>query len=102
MTVSELLNEVEARGITLVVDRGNLRCRGEESSLTPELIEELRERKTEIISLMKCGQCGTVLSGQINKFWRVLLDSGVTYLCRGECVFKAYPWKMEVRHDNGY
>ena len=100
MTVSELLNEVQARGITLVVDSGSLRCWGEESALTPELIKELREHKAEIISLMKCGQCGTLLSGPLSSWWRVLLDSGPIYLCSVSCVFEAYPWRLEVSHDH--
>ena len=99
MTVSDLLSEVQARDVTIVVDSGNLRCQGEESSLTPALIEELREHKAEIISLMKCGQCGTPLAGPVGEWWRVLLDAGPIYLCSASCVFKPWPWR-EVGHDH--
>jgi hypothetical protein len=75
MTITELLNEVEARGITLLVDESRLHYQGNKSALRPEIINALKERKTEILALMTCGQCGTLLSGPINKFWRVLLST---------------------------
>ena len=95
MTASDLLSEVEAKGIILTVDGGNLHYQGSKSALTPELIAELRAHKARIISLMKCGQCGTLLSRPLNSCWRALLDSGPTYLCSASCVFKAWPWRME-------
>jgi hypothetical protein len=99
MTTAELLNDLQARGITLVVD-GNLRCQGKKSALTSELLEALREHKAEILSLMKCGWCGTPLGGPVNQWWRVLLDAGPVYLCSASCVFKAWPWRMEVGSGN--
>jgi hypothetical protein len=100
MTINELLNEVQAKGIILTVDDGSLHYQGNKSVLTPELIGELRVNKVEIISLMKCGQCGTLLSGPLNKWWRVLLDAGPVYLCSASCVFEAWPWRMEVAHGD--
>jgi hypothetical protein len=93
MTTTELLDEVQARGITLLVDSGNLRCQGEESSLSLELIKGLRERKAEILSLMQCGWCKVPLAGPVNSWWRVLLDSGPIYLCSASCVHQAWPWR---------
>jgi hypothetical protein len=103
MTVPELLDEVEARDIILVVDSDNLRCQGEESALTAELIGALREHKAEIISLMQCGWCGTLLSGPLNEWWRVLDNGQCTYLCSASCVFEAWPWRMDGGgHDHGH
>ena len=100
MTANELLSEVEAKGIILTVDGGSLHYQGSKSALTPELIAELQAHKARIISLMKCGQCGALLSGLLNGWWRVLLDSGPIYLCSASCVFKAWPWRREVADDN--
>jgi hypothetical protein len=100
MTAIELLELVESRGVNLAVEGAELYCEGEVSVLTPELIEELRGHKSEILFLMRCGQCETPLAGPLNKFWRVLLDTGLVYLCSTSCVFKAWPWRMEVADDN--
>jgi hypothetical protein len=100
--VTELLNQVHAKGIILTVDGDKLHYKGNKSALAPELIEELREHKAEIIALMKCGQCGSLLVGPISSYWRVLLDPVPVYLCSAECVFKAWPWGMEVTNDNRY
>jgi hypothetical protein len=100
MTTTELLSELELQGITLAVIDGNLRCEGVGSALSEDLVAELREHKAEIISLMKCGQCGTPLSGPLDQFWRALLDAGPVHLCSAECVFEAWPWRMEVVSDN--
>jgi hypothetical protein len=89
MTAVELLRELELQGVTLLADGSNLRCEGNGPPLSPKLIKELRERKAEILSLMKCGQCGTLLAGQINRFRRVLLDTGPVYLCSVTCVHQA-------------
>jgi hypothetical protein len=94
MTAVELLRELELQGVALLVAGSDLRCEGDGPPLSPQLIKELRERKAEILSLMKCGQCGALLSGQTNNFWRVLLDTGPVYLCSVACVFKAWPWRM--------
>jgi hypothetical protein len=94
MTAVDLLNEVQARGITLVVGGGNLRCQGENAALTPELITELRDYKAEILSLLICGQCRSPLTGPVNKLWRVLNGGEATYLCSAQCAFEAYPWRL--------
>jgi hypothetical protein len=95
--VAELLNQVQAKGIILTVDGDKLYYQGNESALTPDLIEELREHKTEIISLMKCGQCGALLPGLLNKWWRILDNGQCIYLCSSSCVFEAYPWRLEAK-----
>ena len=100
MTATELLGELELQGITLAVADGNLRCEGIGSVLSEDLVAELRERKAELLSLMKCGQCWTPLSGPLNKFWRVLLGSGPVYLCSASCAFQAWPWLMGVADGN--
>jgi hypothetical protein len=95
MTANELLSEVEAKGIILAVDGGSLHYQGSKSALTPDLIAELQAHKARIISLMKCGQRGILLSGPLNSWWRVLLGPGPIYLCSAPCVFKVWPWRME-------
>jgi hypothetical protein len=100
MRATQVLDEVQAKGVTLVVDGNNLRCKGSKAVVTPQLIAELREHKSEILSLAKCGRCRAPLAGPVNKFWRVLNDGQSTYLCSAECVFGAYPWRLEVAHDN--
>jgi|SRR5919106_3403971 hypothetical protein len=94
MTATEVLDEVHAKGVALVVDGNNIRCKGDKAAVTPELTAVLKEHKSEILSLMKCGRCHAPLSGTINKLWRVLDGSKPIYLCSAECVFSAYPWKL--------
>jgi tubulysin polyketide synthase-like protein len=100
MTAAELLSALASQGITLAVADGNLRCEGVGSDLSEDLVAELRERKAELLSLMTCGQCGIPLVGPIISYWRVLLETGPIYLCSVECVFKAWPWRMEVVDGN--
>ena len=100
MTATELLGEAQTKDIIIMVAGDNIRCQGPESSLTPELIEGLRKHKAEILCMMTCGKCGTPLRGPMHKLWRVLYEGGVVYLCSSVCVHQAYPWKMEVSHDN--
>jgi TubC N-terminal docking domain len=90
-----LLDEVQAKGIVLAVHDSAIHYQGPESALTPALIGRLKEHKAEIISLMKCGQCGTLLSGPLNKWWRILDNGRCTYLCSASCVFEAWPWRMD-------
>src|SRR3954470_12096669 len=54
MVVAEVLSAVRERGVTLVVNEGNLRLRPA-CALTPELISELREHKTEILETLSEG-----------------------------------------------
>jgi hypothetical protein len=51
MVVAEVLSAVEQRGVTLVVNKGNLRLRPA-SALTSELVEELRQHKAEILEAL--------------------------------------------------
>jgi hypothetical protein len=48
MVAAEVISAVKRRGVSLTVDGGNLELRPA-SALTPELISELREHKTEIL-----------------------------------------------------
>jgi hypothetical protein len=100
MTVSQLLSALEVRGVSLVRDEDRLVCVGTGPPLPADLLEELRCHKNEVLSLLKCGRCGTPLAGPVNKWWRVLLDSGPIYLCSASCVHQAWPWRMEVGHDH--
>jgi TubC N-terminal docking domain len=52
MTPAELVADLNSRGITLTVNGDKLKCRGREAALTPELLETLREHKSEIMLLL--------------------------------------------------
>jgi hypothetical protein len=56
MTPAELVVDLNSRGITVAVNGDKLKCKGKESALIPELLETLRERKAELIALLK-GMC---------------------------------------------
>ena len=54
MNVRDLLNEVAERGITLTCGRTEDRLKAKPTtSLTPELITEIKEHKAEIIEIMR-------------------------------------------------
>ena len=55
MKAEELLAEVEALGVVVSVDHEHLRLRPK-SRLTPELIEDLRAHKTELLGLVELRQ----------------------------------------------
>jgi hypothetical protein len=101
MTLSEVLVELECRGISLVRDGDRLRVEGKGAALPPELVQELQEHQGELLeSLARCGWCKEPLAGPVNQWWRVLHEGGISYLCSAPCVLKAYPWGMEGSHDN--
>ena len=100
MTVSQLLSALEVRGVSLIRDEDRLVCTGNGPPLPADLLEELRCHKNGILSLLKCGQCGTPLAGPVNKWWRILDNDRTICLCSASCVLKAYPWRLEVGHDH--
>lgn len=51
MTAEELLNEVKALGVAVTLDRHELVLRPK-SRLTPEIVEELRAHKAELLDLL--------------------------------------------------
>jgi TubC N-terminal docking domain len=53
MDPAEILAELSSRGISLVVNGDKLKCKGKKSSLTPDLLETLRERKAELVPLLE-------------------------------------------------
>jgi hypothetical protein len=52
MDATEILAELSSRGISLVVNGNNVRCKGKQSVLTPELLETVRQHKHEILLLL--------------------------------------------------
>jgi hypothetical protein len=52
MSLSELLAELEARGVRPILTRGKLRLRGPGDRLTPELIERVRRYRTELLGYL--------------------------------------------------
>jgi hypothetical protein len=100
MTVSELLTELQSRGVSLVRDGDQVRCEGKGAPLLPELLQELQDHRAELLeSLARCGWCKAPLTGPVGDYWRVVHDAWVSYLCSASCVFEAYPWRLEVGHD---
>jgi TubC N-terminal docking domain len=65
LTTLEMLRELEARGIRLVVRGDLLSLRGPENLLRQELTERLREHKPAILEAIRhqpaCCECGALL-----------------------------------------
>ena len=65
MTAFELLREIEARGIRVLVRGDRLSLRGPESLLTQELTERLRQNKPAILEASRrcptCVECGAAI-----------------------------------------
>ena len=53
MNAEALLTDLEARGATLAINGDQLRLEAPEESVTPELIDELRARKAELLQLLE-------------------------------------------------
>jgi hypothetical protein len=101
MTLSELLTELQCRGISLVQAGDKVRCEGKGAPLPQELLQELQKHQAELLeSLARCGWCKAPLPGPVGDHWRVVHDAGVSYLCSASCVFKAWPWRMGVADGN--
>jgi TubC N-terminal docking domain len=101
MNLSELLAELQCRGVSLVRDDNEVRCEGRGSPLPPELLQELQDHRAELLeSLAQCGWYKAPLAGPASDYWRVVHDAGVSYLCSASCALKAWPWRMEVGDDN--
>ena len=93
MTLSDLLAELDAWGVSLVRDGDQLRCEGK-GEFPPGLLQELKAHRAELLeSLSRCGWCKGPLP-PARDCWRVLHDAGVSYLCSATCAFKAWPWKV--------
>ena len=60
MTATEILGELERRGVSLEMAGDKLRFRPKEA-LTPDLIEALRQRKDEILAALQAKQPATGL-----------------------------------------
>lgn len=51
--LGEFLAELQRRGVTLSEDNGSLRYSAPKGAITPELREQLRTRKEEILALLR-------------------------------------------------
>lgn len=67
MNVPELIGRLRDRGVALVFDGGDLRCRGPGEVLTPEVLDALRTHKAAILKALArecegtpgpCQRCG--------------------------------------------
>jgi amino acid adenylation domain-containing protein/non-ribosomal peptide synthase protein (TIGR01720 family) len=54
-TANALLDEIHNRGVTLWREGDRIRYRGPKGALTPDLVERLRARRQEIVSLLEAG-----------------------------------------------
>ncbi|MEW6457620.1 MAG: hypothetical protein AB1441_00900 [Bacillota bacterium] len=55
MNVNELIWELQRRGITLEPAGDKLRWRGPKGAMTPELLDQLRDHKAEVLGLLQQG-----------------------------------------------
>jgi tubulysin polyketide synthase-like protein len=62
MTISDILNELEKRGIDIELAGENIRLHGSEDDLDESLVESIRTLKTEIITFLS-SEAGTDLKG---------------------------------------
>lgn len=90
MNAAELLKEVTVRGVCLFPKGDVLRLRPR-SALTPELVAELREQKTELLALLT-GQreprVAETLSGQVAGEQASQLAADVVALPLAETAFR--------------
>ncbi len=70
-TITALLEELSARGITLVADPPALHMKGPTAALTPDLIQNVREHKPEIIAELTAQQVQTDSALSPEVAWRV-------------------------------
>ena len=54
MNAATLLRDLEERGVRFEAEDGRLRYHAPTGVLTPEIIDELRARKTELLALLSC------------------------------------------------
>jgi hypothetical protein len=54
---ADIVADLDSKGISLVVDGDKLRCKGKQSALTPDLLEELRQHKAGILALLTRTAC---------------------------------------------
>ena len=52
MNPFEILEELEKRKITVYLSEGKIKLKGEEETLTPELIDTIREHKPELMAFL--------------------------------------------------
>jgi hypothetical protein len=84
MTAVELLRELSARGIRVVVRGDRISLRGSEMLLTQDLTERLRQHKPAILEAARrcptCVECGAAIApGEAECWWgvaRVHVDCG--------------------------
>jgi hypothetical protein len=50
MSIISFIDQLSDKGITLALDGEELKLRGNRSALTPSLLEDIKSRKTEIVS----------------------------------------------------
>ena len=55
MNAAEVLDELRTRGVTLAPDGGRLRWRAPPGVMAPEMVDELRAHKTELLALLSGG-----------------------------------------------
>jgi TubC N-terminal docking domain len=53
MTIESLLGAIHAAGIRLWIDDGQLRYRAPKAMVPPELLEQIRNRRSELIEILK-------------------------------------------------
>jgi hypothetical protein len=94
MTTAELVANLKAKGVSLVVKDGKLKCQGKDSALTPELLDTLRERKAEIVALLGGGkrpcQFVTDAHSPTELYWRCTVHQARISNPLAPCFFSRY------------
>jgi hypothetical protein len=99
MNLAELLAELESLGVSIVRDGDQMRCEGSGEPLPAELRQEVQGHRAELVeALSRCGWCQAPLTGPVRDSCRVVREGRVSYLCSGNCVFEAWPWREEFPH----
>ncbi|WP_273000753.1 hypothetical protein [Hydrogenibacillus schlegelii] len=52
MTAAELLRELHRRGVRITAHEGRLRCEAPRGTITPDLVEAMRQHKAELMRLL--------------------------------------------------
>ncbi len=80
MSTFELLRKLRAQGVELKAESGRLRYKGPRGALTPDLIDELKNRKSDILRSLE-GEAGAQLTQGQRALWLLqrLAPSNVAY-----------------------
>lgn len=81
MTAGELLRELHRRGVRLTAHEGRLRCEAPRGTITPDLVEAMRQHKAAVLAILQGAEV------EAGPEWRPRLgESFPAVWPSGECV----------------